>query len=204
MILSLLNLDLSSPSVRQSFRNCQDLHRNIMKAFDTGRKEARVLYRVMRSDKSIQIYVQSIADPHWDRIESNGFHCVKMQDISRLLSAFRADQILHFTLFGCPSKKVTAENKNSRRVIIRGDDAQLDWLKRQGEKNGFRILEALINGKGEILSGTKPSGEFHISGIPFEGVLQIVDPDAFRTGFENGIGAEKAYGFGMLMVTRKA
>lgn len=202
MILSLLDLDLSSPSVRQAFRNCQDLHRNIMKAFDMGRQEAKVLYRVIRSEKNIQIYVQSFAEPHWDRIENNGFHCVKTKDISQLTSAFHANQVLRFTLFTCPTKKVAGEGKNSRRVIIRGEEAQADWLKRQGEKYGFRILEVHKDGKEEIYSGQKPSGEFHISGTPFAGVLQISEPEAFRHAFMNGIGAEKAYGFGMIMVSK--
>ena len=202
MILSLLTLDLRSPSVRQSLLDCQDLHRSIMRAFDTGRCEAKVLFRLIRSDRNIQVYVQSDAVPQWERIEPNGFHCEKMKDISQLPESFHAGQVLHFSLFGCPSKKVAGEGKNSRRVILRGEEAQLDWLKRQGDKYGFVILEAHTAGKGEQLSGKKPSGSFQITGIPFEGVLQVKDPEAFRKGFENGIGAEKAYGFGMLMVNR--
>lgn len=202
MILSLLTLDLRSPSVRQSLQDCQDLHRSIMRAFDTGRSDAKVLYRLVRSEKNIQVYVQSIAEPQWERIESNGFHCERIKDISRLPESFRTEQALRFSLFACPSKKVAGEGKNSKRVILRGEEAQLDWLKRQGEKNGFIILEAHISGKGEQLSGKKPSGSFQIAGVPFEGVLQVKDLDAFRKGFESGIGAEKAYGFGMLMVQR--
>ena len=202
MILSLLDLDLTSPSVRQAFQNCQDLHRNIMKAFDTSRSEAKVLYRIMRSNRNIQIYVQSMAEPHWNRIEENGYHCKKMKDISKLPETFRDNQILHFSLFACPSKKVSGEGKNSKRVILHGEDAQLDWIKRQGERNGFRVLEVHTAGKGEMLSGKKPSGEFCITGIPFEGVLQISDSQAFKEAFINGIGAEKADGFGMLMVNR--
>lgn len=200
MILSLITLDLHSPSVRQSLQNCQDMHRSIMKAFDTGRSEAKVLYRVLRSEKNIQIYVQSVAIPQWERIESNGYHCEKKKDISQLSDSFYTNEILRFSLFGCPAKKVAGEGKNSKRVILRGEDAQIDWLRRQGKKSGFDILEAHIIGKGEQLSGKKESGVFQIAGVTFEGVLQIKEPDAFREGFENGIGAEKAYGFGMLMI----
>lgn len=202
MILSLLTLDLRSPSVRQSLQNCQDLHRSIMKAFDTSRCDAKVLYRIVRSDRNIAVYVQSIADPRWERIEANGFHCEKKKDISRLPESFHAGQALGFSLFGCPAKKIAGEGKNSRRVILRGEEAQLEWLKRQGEKYGFIILEAHIAGKGEQLSGKKASGSFQITGVPFEGVLKIKDPETFRKGMENGIGAEKAYGFGMLMVRK--
>ena len=202
MILSLLLLDLGSPSVRQCFQNCQDLHRNIMKAFDAPRSEAKVLYRVIRSERNIQIYVQSSAKPQWDRIEPNGFKCVKEKDISQLPDSFRTDQVLHFSLFACPSKKVAGDGKNSKRVILRGEENQIEWLKRQGEKTGFSLLEAHVSGKAETMRGKKPSGEFQISGIPFEGVLQIKDVDSFRKGFAEGIGAEKAYGFGMLMVNK--
>ena len=202
MILSLLSLDLHSPSVRQSLQNCQDLHRSIMKSFDSGRSDAKVLYRMIRTDRNILIYVQSNDDPIWERIEENGYHCEKKKDISQLLKTFYKDQILQFSLLACPAKKVAGEGKNSKRVILRGEEAQLDWLKRQGEKNGFNILEAHIAGKNELLYGKKASGEFQIAGVPFEGVLQIKDPDVFRQGFENGIGAEKAYGFGMLMIRK--
>lgn len=202
MILSLLKLDLGSPSVRQSFQNCQDFHRNIMKAFETDRSAAKVLYRVMRSDYSVQVYVQSQAEPQWERIEGNGFHCEKAMDISRLRKSFHYDLILRFTLLACPTKKTPVEGKNSRRVLIRGEEEQLEWLRRQGEKYGFAVLEAHITGPGERLSGKKDNGIFYIAGILFEGVLQITNTEKFQVGFENGIGAEKAYGFGMLMVSR--
>ena len=202
MFLSLLVLDLSSPGVRQSLQNVQDLHRSIMKAFDNSRCEEQVLYRIVRTAKQIQIYVQSRNQPAWDRIERNGFHCEKTKDISALPASFRQDQMLRFKLLGCPSRKIPVEGKNSRRVILRGEEEQLNWLGKQGEKYGFRVLEAYIAGKAEMISGKKESGVFTLSGIPFEGVLQISNPDAFRSAFENGIGAEKAYGFGMLMLSK--
>ena len=142
--------------------------------------------------------------PRWERIKENGFLCDKTKDISLLLPSFRNGQVLRFTLLGCPAKKAAGEGKNSRRVILRGEEAQLGWLKRQGAKNGFAVLEAHIAGKAEQFTVKKSENEFHLSGVPFEGVLQINDADAFRMGFENGIGSEKAYGFGLLMVRKEA
>ena len=202
MILSLLTLDLTAPGVRQSLRDAQDLHRSIMKAFDNSRLADQVLYRLIRSSNSIQIYVQSKGIPSWERIEHSGFHCVKSRDISLLLDSFQEGQVLHFKLLGCPSKKVSGDGKNSKRVLLRNEEEQLDWMKYQGEKNGFRILEIHIAGKAEKTFGSKESGIFYLSGIPFEGVLQINDSELFRKAFKNGIGAEKAYGFGLLMVSK--
>lgn len=178
------------------------MHRSLMKAFDQSRDAAKILYRIIRTEKVIQIYVQSNDIPHWERIEANGYHSVKTKDISELLTSFQEQQVLHFSLLACPTKKVAGEGKNSKRVVLRSEDLQLDWLKRQGEKNGFNILEAHIVAKTEPVSGSKESGPFHLVGIPFEGTLQITDAKAFAEGFQKGIGPEKSYGFGMLMIRK--
>lgn len=202
MTLSLLTLDISSPSVRQCLVNAQDMHRTIMKAFDSSRQEGNVLYRLVRTNNKIQIYVQSKDCPAWERIAPNGFHCEKTKDISLLPESFKQGQILQFSLLCYPAKKVTGDGKNSRRVLLRGEEEQLKWLGRQGEKYGFNVIEAHVMENTEMKSGIKNSGAFTIAGVPFEGVLKICDPVAFRNAFEKGIGSEKAYGLGMLMISR--
>lgn len=173
-----------------------------MKAFDCTREEAGMLYRVIRTDAEIYIYVQSMACPQWNRIEKNGCRCTRMQNISDLTDHFLQDTVFRFSLLACPAKKVKGESKNSRRVLLRGTEERLDWLKREGEKHGFVLLEAHEAAKEQKLNGTKPSGEFSLAGIPFEGVLRINDAEAFQKGFQQGIGPEKAYGFGMLMISK--
>ena len=202
MYLSQLVLQIASHAVRQTLRNCQDMHRTLMKAFDCGRKQAGLLFRVTRTDQRISIYAQSLAEPHWERIEESGFCCVKMQDISALPDRFREGNVLHFSMLACPTRKVKSDGKNSKRVLLRGKEERLDWLQRQGEKNGFLVLEAHEEAKEQQCSGTKDSGAFYLSGVPFEGLLKITDAGAFRNGFLHGIGPEKAYGFGLLMISR--
>ena len=202
MYLSRLDLQLSSPAVRQALRNCQDMHRTLMKAFDCTREEAGLLYRVMKTDQSIFIYAQSMARPQWEHIEKSGYRSVKTQDISALPDRFQENAVLRFSLLAVPAKKVKGEGKNSKRVLLRGREERMPWLKRQGEKNGFVLLEAHEAAREQLLAGTKASGAFYLSGVPFEGVLQITDAAAFRLGFQQGIGSEKAYGFGMLMIGR--
>ena len=202
MYLSRLSLQISSPGVRQSLRNCQDMHRTIMKAFDCSREEAQVLYRVIKTDQKLIVYVQSKNEPKWERVESSGFHCEKQQDISALFKAFTRDKMFRFSLTACPTKKIMCEKKNSRRVLLRGTQNRIDWLIRQGEKNGFAIMESHETGKEVLISGNKEKKEFFLAGVPFEGVLQITDPEAFCQGYLRGIGPEKSYGFGMLMIGR--
>ncbi len=200
MYLSRIDLNVLSPAVRQTLRNCQDMHRTLMKAFDVTREKAGMLYRLVRTDEAIVIYVQSMASPHWDRIEKSGYQCTRMQDISAILDKFQQDTVLHFSLLACPSKKVKGDGKNSQRVLLHGAEERLEWLKREGKKHGFMLLEAHEAAKEQKLSGRKASGEFFLSGVPFEGVLRIMDASAFQDAFKQGIGPEKAYGFGMLML----
>lgn len=202
MYLSRLTLRMTAPGVRQSLHNCQDMHRTLLRSFDCSREEAGLLYRVIRTNENLFIYVQSLARPQWERIETNGYICEKIQDISAVLERFQENSLLRFSLLTCPAKKVKCDGRNSKRVLLRGMEERLDWLKRQGEKNGFSVQEAHETAKEQHVYGIKSSGEFYLAGVPFEGVLQITDPAAFRLAFQRGIGAEKAYGFGLLMVSR--
>ena len=178
------------------------MHRTLMKGFDCTREEAGMLYRVVRTDEAVFIYVQSVVCPQWIRIEKSGYQCTRMQDISALLEKLQQDMVLRFSLLACPSKKVKGKGKNSQRVLLRGTEERLEWLKREGEKHGFILLEAHESAKELKFSGKKASGEFFLSGVPFEGILQITNDGAFQEAFKHGIGPEKAYGFGMLMLSR--
>ena len=200
MYLSKLELDIQSPSVRQALRDCQDMHRNLMRAFDGNRREVQMLYRLVKRDYGIYVYVQSAAEPQWNRIKDKGCTCIQMQDVSALLDMFQKDSIFRFSVLACPSKKIRRDGGNSRRVIIRKEDKRIEWLERQAERHGFSILEAHESANEERLYGNKNNREFFLSGVPFEGILRITNADVFRHDFPLGIGAEKAYGFGLLMI----
>ena len=202
MYLSRIELDLSSPAVRQALRNCQDMHKTLLKAFDCTREQAGLLYRVFQTRQSIYLYAQSMECPQWERIENTGYRCTQMKDISALTDVFSDGMVLRFSLLAVPSKKVGGEGKNSKRELLRGADARMDWLKRQGDKYGFQLLEAYEAAKEQTVSGQKSSGEFYLAGVPFEGALRITDSQAFIAGFQRGIGPEKAYGYGLLMLTK--
>ncbi len=202
MYLSRIALTVSSPDVRQCLRNCQDMHRTIMKAYDCTREEAQVLYRVLASDQKMIVYVQSEKEPQWEKLESRGFCCEEKRDITSLFDAFINDRVFRFSLLACPTKKVRNEGKNSRRELLRSQEERIAWLKKQGEKNGFAILEAYESGKNTIESCNRENNHFFVSGVPFEGILRITDQEAFQKAFLRGIGPEKSYGFGMLMIGR--
>ena len=132
MYLSKLVLDINAPSVRQSIRDCQDMHRSLMKAFDHPREEAAVLYRVVTTRQELSVIVLSADQPDWQRIDSMGYHCAQMQDVSELPNKYGQGSVLRFTLLACPSKKMKVEGKNSQRVYLASSQERSNWLSRQG------------------------------------------------------------------------
>lgn len=208
MFLSSIQLDLSSPSVRQCLRDCQDMHRTIMQAFPDvmdaqSRRSCGVLYRIMHRHAAIRAYVLSGHCPHWEAIADLGFGCEGVKDVSNLPSAFREGRRLSFDALLCPTKKVVRPDGNSRRAFLASAADRAGWLDRKGEQNGF-VIEWVREDGQVIQSGVRgkdKSSVMHHVGVRFRGVLVVTDKEVFSGAFARGIGAGKAYGFGLLMLS---
>ena len=68
MYLSKIGLDIRSASVRQSMRDCGDMHRNVQKLFTASRAEESVLYRVYQNETGCFLYTMSEICPGKRRI----------------------------------------------------------------------------------------------------------------------------------------
>lgn len=204
--MTCIEMDRLHTSTRQALADCCDMHRNIMRLFPSPnsgniREEEQVLYRVVEHKNALQLYVTSrskpdLAEARWLKGES-----CRQRDMQPLLDAFADDQVYSFDLLAHPSKKMKGEGKNSTRVFLRTPEERAQWLHRQGEKYGFRIA-GLREEEPYDLSGKRSTGIMLIRAIRFCGQLQVTDAEAFRLAYQNGIGAEKAYGLGMLMLSR--
>jgi len=96
----------------------------------------------------------------------------------------------------------------SSEDVARWRDEELKtWLRRQGERNGFRVELDTVQ-SGPIVEkrlvrteNGQPKGKpmiFHE--VEFTGVLRITDVDEFRVGWSKGLGRGKAFGYGLLMI----
>lgn len=201
MYLSILSFDMKHPSVRQALKNPQDMHRNLMKAFDDlgqSRERVRLLYRLDEGKASL--LVSSDTEPNWERV--TGYHCEGMKNTEGLKEVFTQGKVLRYELLAIPSKKVKGEGKNSRRVFLRESQEREEWLARQGKKYGFDLCATPEQSPSKIISGKKQDMEIAYTAVCFSGLLRIIDPEAFWTGYTQGIGAGKAYGLGMLSVAK--
>ena len=201
MILTRLNLDLRSPSARQALTDCGDLHRNIQALFGESREDAGILYRTQKTERGCTVCILSAKPPVFDeRAAHNGMIPAGTRDMMAVEALFTEGRRFRFDLLTVPAKKaLDRTRRNSQRRILRDPEERLAWLARKAEAGGFRILSA-ADEEGETLHAKKAGGELWIHTTRFSGVLEITDPDRFLDAWKNGIGPEKAYGLGMLMV----
>jgi CRISPR system Cascade subunit CasE len=211
--------------------NCQRLHHRLMTTFPTvpegvePRQHHGVLYRVdLMSSGRIEVIVQAWTVPNWSALDpgylANGGDGRPLLDLKRvdaLYDALSVGMRLRFRLVANPTRRVTTAAGQSKRVEVRGKEAQLAWLQRQGEQCGFAVQVAyaastpavtVIGRSGKAIGWKKDDRQeerihrITIKPVQFEGLLEIVDVAAFRHALEHGIGPARAYGCGLLSIAR--
>lgn len=197
MFIVKVKLDIKNPSVRQALNNAQDMHRNIQKLFGETREEAQVLYRVVRRREAIYVYIQSGVQPKVDSLPCNGMSLVNIANMDEKLNRYMNGDRLKIDLLAYPSKKVAGDSKNSKRVSLHTAEERMQWLSNKLEQNGMKVVAVAENGR-ESVKLRKQSGEYTLNGYHYSGVVEMTDLQTFIQGLRRGIGAEKAYGFGMV------
>ena len=198
MYLSKLTMDPHHPSVRQSLRDRQDMHRNLAQAFGV-----KFLYRVIETKNVSSLLVLSRQMPDQKQLESRGYHLIDSQDFSGLPALYKENSVLRFNILAVPSKKVNEKRTgNSRRMFLSDPAQRILWLKRQGEKYGFDILNVCEPSAETIFTVGRKTGTFQISAVEFSGAFRIKDASLFWQSWENGIGPEKAYGAGLMLLSK--
>lgn len=224
MYLSKIYMDMTHPLARRDLSNCHSLHQTIMSAFrrsDTptsARSDKNILYRILPQDGSRSVlYVQSSEEPNVIKWEANGHlrmdfadhHGVK--EIPDPVMLFPKGGLLDFDLLASPCKKIgtslkeerlLGKRQNGKRVILSSPEQRFDWLNRQGEAGGFKVMNAWEAGNVSTNGVKNKDNKINLSGVRFRGTLSVLDQETFAKTFQAGIGPGKAYGYGLLMVSR--
>lgn len=207
MYLSHIAFDIQNSWTRQSLKDCHDMHRTIMQAFpDTNtspRSRHHVLYRLHLKSESPTAFVQSEVEPSWDALSQKGVTLLQSRNTNRVISCLIENKQLGFHLLACPTKKVSRENKLSARIYLNKPEDRMEWMKRKSEENGFELINCWEQEEITVYGSHRKSdgGEMYLRGANFAGNLLIHDKDKFIKAYKEGIGAEKAYGFGLLLIT---
>jgi len=205
MYLTKLVLDLRSSQARRDLSDAYEMHRTLARAFvfDDKTKPSRFLWRqdvAGNNWATPTLLIQSMAAANWMTIRDLPSYLkqepqTKEFDFSELIER---DRRYRFRLAANPT--VT---KNGKRIGIGGEENQIAWLGRQGERHGFHLEHALVTDSGILSSSRKrdvPS--ITIGRVSYEGVLRAMQTTALIDAAVGGIGPAKAFGCGLLSLAR--
>lgn len=121
----------------------------------------------------------------------------RVYNYDNVLNSLKQDQVWGFSL----AANTVKQKRHTKQALTNKQD-QLNWLLERQNRFGFKVIDK-PNFYTEILSlrhqNCAPSS---IQKTEFAGKLQITDLDKFKDAVINGIGREKAYGFGLLMLKK--
>lgn len=238
MYLSRLVMNPRSRQVRRDLADCQQLHRTVMSLFPhTANGEARaslgVLYRVETDARTgiSALLIQSHVAPAWNALppdyaldDGDNIGTPRHKHLAPAYAALTTNWELAFRLRANPTRKIDTKSgpdgarRNGKRVELRREDEQIDWLARKGSDAGFvlrsvrvrpgvadarALPEQKVTGRRQPrddTSGASSPKSLTFGSVLFEGVLRITDIAPFRVALERGIGPGKAYGFGLLSI----
>jgi CRISPR system Cascade subunit CasE len=237
MYLSRLILNPRSRSVQRDLADCHELHRSVMRGFPdvlaTGDARARlgVLYRIDAASRRqrLNLLVQSEEKPDWSRLPADylletGGHPENpaCKSVDAAFARIELGRQFVFRLRANPTKRISATgaaragnpDAAGKRVELRYEKDQLEWLARKGEQGGFQVLSvqanpdvpnARVQPMERVLGHRERGGDerrrrMTFGSALFEGVLRVTDVERFRATLESGIGSGKAYGFGLLSI----
>ncbi len=116
-------------------------------------------------------------------------------DANERISLIKAGMVLKFDVLLRPVKR-----HEGRSTLIRDIESRIKWVEMLGQKYGFKIetiREVSRIQKTMFHSGSKTG---RVDGYRYVGTLSVQDADLFKKAYETGIGRDKAYGYGMLML----
>lgn len=205
MYLTRLRLKITDRAAQRVLSDPYRLHQLILLAFDPSRPGGgeRVLFRVEPEvrEGEVRVLIQSETEPSWTRAHlSEQLPRLVVDGPKPLGSGFTTGQSLRFRLRGNPTKR-TVEGK---RVALKGESAQLDWVRRKLAYAGFEVEACRCRDEGMIQgrSGHRNGAGILLMSVLYEGLLRVRDPHAAIGAIAAGIGSGKAFGFGLLSVSR--
>lgn len=208
MYLTQMCFDKKNRRVYELMGDCEKMHKFVLSGFpDVEGSEARrslaVLYRTDFTDRYLKLYVQSKIRPDYQH------NTVLLEDepkticIDPLRDRIHNGMILTVSVFANPivRKKFAPEEKHNHKVFLKKEEERKVWLKRQFASGGAQLLGCREEAE-EIVTGWRNGNHLQFPGIRWSCSIRIEDEEKFWNLFTDGVGSERAYGFGMIQIWR--
>lgn len=180
------------------------VHSFICALFEGSREDARFLFRVDALDGGPAVLIQSAVPPDWGRSKL-AVGALRHEPETKPFDVPVEDgAALAFRLLTRPAKRAFtgAGHKDGPRRDLRTDEERLAWIRRKGESCGFRVVSCGLTltdfpAVHAVARGFREAGGA-FTAVRFDGELGVTDAALLRDAVANGIGTQKAFGFGLL------
>lgn len=186
--------------------NREFLHKEIQKMFGTSRIDSSVLYRIDQSkrEQAFLITVKSAVVPNIEA--SSLFRKYKTDsesvDLSKYYAGLKEGFRANFKLEAFPYYYIFKEGKkNPVRRVIKDSKQRVEWLRKKLSESGLELVYlAQDKDDSQKKISKASSGTGYFKTFQFSGKVVVKDEEKAARALENGIGPEKAYGAGLLVL----
>lgn len=197
MQMYVFKMNKASLATSTEFTNLNDgnaIHRLLTKAVHSDRKNANLLYRLMVKTNVVFLYVMTDLSCDISLIEQNGLRFLYTVDISELMSPKNTGDEIRFAI------KLLPYRRHSNQFSYLNDISErIQWMVNKLSSAGLlvtRVRETAI----EPVLFQRGRRYINMNSSVFEGIATITNKDALLQAIQSGIGREKCFGAGLLMI----
>ncbi len=202
LYISAIRFPMGSGAAMTASQDFYMNHKLVYAAFPTkeAATEARVLFRFDVEGDDGYLYVQSQRQPDWTLLPE----AIRKNITGPIAYEIPTAEKMRFRLLAKPSWRLAkkASPMKGKRITFEAESDQRKWLERKAAENGFRVEECVLTER--VWFDTKTDERLRngdpkpLYAIQFDGILTVTDRQKLEEAVRNGIGPQKAYGFGLL------
>ena len=206
MNLSRVSLDLHKRATMIALANPQQFHGAVEQAFPGERR--RRLWRLDPLGEKLYLMILSEEAPDLSCIEEQfgTGEPGETKSYDPLLERILPGSVWRFRLTANPTTSKAPSSGPMERGKVQAHitpEFQEKWLRARAEKHGFRLESLQVTGSRWLRFRKGHHGRpVTLFSVVYEGILEVTEPALFRQVLTEGIGRGKAYGQGLLTVTR--
>ena len=210
MYISRVEIDKSKKSVLKKLTHLGSYHAWVEESFPKEfelKIRTRKLWRIDKIDNKEYLIIVSEEKPDLKAMEKFGVKgSAHTKDYQSFLDSLEVGSKMMFRAILNPIISVPSIDKSARGKArpCTTKEEQVNYLVKRSETNGFKLENdtlQVLDGHADLFKKTnKGVRSVTFLKASYEGVLTVTDLDAFKKALTNGLGKNKAYGFGLMTV----
>ena len=183
-------------------KNRQLVHREVQAMFNSSREDSSSLYRIEEMEDRVRIIVQSNREPNIQASKLFGMaDSVQHGDIGKYYEGLQSGHCVFFKLETFPFYSFYNEKtKNPTRRFLKNEGKRAEWIRKKLADAGLKLISFSEADMGQHFIGKRQTSG-HFRAYEFRGRARVVDEEALARYIQTGIGVEKAYGEGLLLLS---